>query len=167
MSGSVPELRSAAARHRERVARWVRVALVVIASFHLISAIGGAWGLMSGGIVAMGLPLSLLDGSIFDSYFWPGVILGVVIGGTQLIALVAQYARLSLTWGLHAVAGFGLMIWIFVETGIIRGLSPLQFIYFGTGLLQCVLVLLALGVWPRPFWGRGDDPHESDNSNAI
>ncbi|TXK17785.1 hypothetical protein FVQ89_09840 [Homoserinibacter sp. GY 40078] len=97
---------------------------------------------------------SLLEGSIFPDYLWPGVILGVVVGGTQLLPILAIRARLDVAWGLFATAGFGMMIWIFVETGVIRGLSALQFIYFGTGLAQCVLVMLVLGIWPRPLLRR-------------
>lgn len=59
--------------------------------------------------------------------------------------------RSSLPWA--AVAGFGMVIWIFVETGIIAGISWLQVLYFATGVTQLVLVLALLGVvrWlPRP-----------------
>ncbi|MES1169124.1 MAG: hypothetical protein ABUL47_00370, partial [Leifsonia sp.] len=37
-------------------------------------------------------------------------------------------------------------IWIFVETGIIAGISWLQVLYFATGTIQLVLVLALLGV---------------------
>lgn len=135
---------------------WVRRSLFAVAAFNLVSALGGAWGLISGGIVAMGLPLSYLDGTPFDSYFWPGVILLFVVGGTQAVALVAQVRRLRVAWGLHAVAGFGMMLWIFVEMAMLSVFSVLHVIYFATGLVQCVLVMLALGVWPKPFLARQD-----------
>ena len=39
-----------------------------------------------------------------------------------------------------------MIIWIFVETGIIAGISWLQVIYFATGTTQLILVLALLGV---------------------
>lgn len=134
----------------------VRRSLYGVAGFNLVSALAGAWGLISGGIVDMGLPLSYLDNTPFASYFWPGVVLLVIVGGTQAIALIAQAKRMSVAWGLHSVAGFGMMIWIFVEMAMMLVFSALHVVYFATGLAQCILVLLALGVWPRPFLGRED-----------
>jgi hypothetical protein len=125
------------------------VALAAVAWFNLVSAVVGMAGLTLGG--GLGIPLEWIEGSVFDSYFWPGVILGVVVGGAQVLALVAQYGRYRLAWGLHAAAGLVMMIWIFVEIAIMLVWSPLHGIYFVTGLLQTVLAVLALGAWPRPF----------------
>lgn len=132
--------------------RFLRVALAAVAWFNLVSALVGMAGLTLGG--GLGIPLEWIEGSVFDSYFWPGVILGVVVGGAQVLALVGQYGRYRLAWGLHAAAGLVMMIWIFVEIAIMLVWSPLHGIYFVTGLLQTVLAVLALGAWPRPFWRR-------------
>lgn len=45
-----------------------------------------------------------------------------------------------------AVAGFGMLVWIFVETMMIRGGSVLQVLYFSTGSVQLILALALLGV---------------------
>lgn len=132
--------------------RPLRIVLAVIAWFNLVSALVGMVGLTIGG--GLGIPLEWLDGSIFDSYFWPGVILGLVVGGAQALALIAQYARYRLAWGLHAAAGLVMMIWIFVEIAVMLVWSPLHGIYFVAGLLQVVVAVLALGAWPRPFLSR-------------
>ncbi|PZU40377.1 MAG: hypothetical protein DI573_04345 [Microbacterium sp.] len=109
-------------------------------------------GLTVGG--GIGIPLEWIEGSVFSSYFWPGVILGVVVGGSQALALTAQRRRFALAWGLHAAAGLIMMIWIFVEIAIMLVWSPLHGIYFVTGLVQVVLAVLALGAWPVPFLRR-------------
>lgn len=134
------------------VPRALRVTLLVVAGFNLASAVAGMIGLTVGG--GMGLPLEWLDGTPFASYAWPGVILGVVVGGMQALAVIAQYRRYALSWGLHAAAGLVMMIWIFIEMAMLLVWSPLHGIYFVTGLLQTVLAVLALGAWPRPLLSR-------------
>lgn len=134
------------------VPRALRVTLFVAAGFNLASAVAGMIGLTVGG--GMGLPLEWLDGTPFASYVWPGIILGVVVGGMQALAIIAQYRRYALAWGLQAAAGLVMMIWIFVELAMLLVWSPLHGIYFGTGLVQTVLAVLALGAWPRPFLAR-------------
>lgn len=132
--------------------RGVRIALTVVGWFSLLSALTGTIGLTVG--EGMGLPSQWLSGSVFTSYFWPGVILGVVVGGSQILALAAQYGRYRVAWGLHAAAGLVMMIWIFVEIAIMLVWSPLHGVFFVTGLIQTVLAVLALGAWPRPFLQR-------------
>lgn len=135
-----------------RPPRALRVTLYIVAWFNLVSALIGMVGLTIGG--GLGIPLEWLEGTIFHTYFWPGVILGVVVGGVQALALIAQYRRYRLAWGVQAAAGLVMMIWIFVEIALMLVWSPLHGLYFGTGLLQTVLAVLALGAWPRPFLQR-------------
>ncbi|MDQ1130426.1 hypothetical protein [Microbacterium sp. SORGH_AS_0888] len=132
--------------------RALRIALYVIAWFNAVSALIGMVGLTVGG--GLGIPLEWLEGTIFRSYVWPGVILGVVVGGTQALALVAQYRRFRLAAGMQAAAGLVMMIWIFAEVALMLVWSPLHGLYFATGLAQTVLAVLALGAWPRPFLAR-------------
>jgi len=136
----------------ERAARWNRIGLRAVAWFELASALIGMVGLTVFG--GMGLPPEWIEGSVFDSYFWPGVVLGVVVGGIQALALIADHGRFGLAAGLHAAAGLVMMIWIFVEIAIMLVWSPLHGVYFVAGLVQVVLAVLALGAWPRPFLAR-------------
>jgi hypothetical protein len=123
-----------------------RVALIVIGAFTALSALAGAFALLAPG--SAGVPLYVLDGSIFSDFFWPALLLGVVIGGTQLLATVTAIRRSS-TWLLWStVAGFAMVIFVFVELAIMRGFSILHGVYFATGLAQLALVLALLGVVP-------------------
>lgn len=140
--------------------RALRVTLYVVAWFNLASALIGMVGLTAGG--GLGIPLEWIEGTIFRTYFWPGVILGVVVGGVQALALIAQYRRYRLAWGMQAAAGLVMMIWIFVEIALMLVWSPLHGLYFATGLLQTVLAVLALGAWPRPFLEREERRTSSD-----
>ena len=118
--------------------------LIVVTVFNALSAIGGGIAILT--TDGLGMPASVLAGGPFRSFVWPGLILLIMIGGTQTLAAVLLFGRRpsALLWS--AVAGLGMMIWIFVETGIIRGLSWLQGLYFITGAVQLVLVLALLGV---------------------
>ncbi|WP_309688523.1 hypothetical protein [Microbacterium foliorum] len=69
-----------------------------------------------------------------------------MVGGSQALAAGLLLARResALLWS--AIAGFGMIVWIFTETGMIRGMSWLQVLYFATGITQLVLVMAMLGV---------------------
>jgi hypothetical protein len=138
--------------HTARLRRWAHGGLLVVTIFNALSAVGGGIAVLATN--GLGMPRSLLAGGPFTSFAWPGMILLVVVGGTQAIAVTTQIARAtsSLLW--TAIAGFGMVIWIFVETGIIAGISWPQASYFATGLLQLTLVLALLGIsrlMPRPL----------------
>lgn len=150
---------------RPAPSRAIRIALLTVAWFNLLSALAGMVGLTVGD--GLGMPLEWLEGSVFTSYFWPGLILGVVVGGVQALALLAHDARRRMAWGAHAAAGLTMMIWIFLEIAIMLVWSPLQGIYFASGFIQTVLAVLALGAWPRPFLQRIAEDWPSAPSNET
>ena len=117
---------------------------MVISLLNAASAVGGAVAIfLTNGL---GMPLSMLDGSPFTSFLVPGLILLVVVGGTQTLAAVLQIRRrrASLVW--MAFAGFTMIIWILVETIVIQGFGLLQAFYFATGAVQIILTLALLGL---------------------
>ncbi len=121
-----------------------RRTLVVVTIFNALSAISGGIAILATG--GLGMPLSMLAHSPFASFTWPGWILLVVVGGTQTAASVLLLLRRETALAWTAIAGIGMTIWIFIETGIIAGISWLQVLYFATGVAQLVLVLALLGV---------------------
>ena len=136
---------------------------LVVTVFNALSAVGGGIAVLVSGGTGMGMPLSMLHG-LFPNYTAPGVILLVVIGGTQVAATALLVARreAALLW--TAVAGVSMLIWILVETGIIAGTSWAQLLYFGTGMVQVVAVLALLGVvaWlPRAALASASAPPPS------
>jgi hypothetical protein len=126
------------------VRRLVFRALVGITGFNALSAIGGGIAVLV--TDGLGMPTAMLASGPFISFAWPAVILAVVVGGSQALAGVLLVARreVSLLWA--AVAGFVMLIWIFVETIMIGGGSFLQVLYFATGGAQIILVLALLGI---------------------
>ncbi|RWZ58303.1 hypothetical protein ELQ92_14870 [Labedella populi] len=140
---------------RTRLTDTLAVSLALLGSFNALSAIAGGIAILA--TDGLGMPISMLSGSPFTSFLWPAVILIAVVGGTQVTAVVLVVARRAEALAASAVAGFGMVIWIFVETGIIRGLSWLQIVYFATGVLQLALVIVLSGAlsWlPSCRWAR-------------
>jgi len=113
----------------------------------------GALSALIGAVLAIaangaGVPLEHLKHSPFSSYLIPGLILGVVVGGTQLAAAIALLTKRRIALLLSAIAGFGMLIWIFVELAMMQQFSWLQAAYFVLGGLELVLVLALLGIVP-------------------
>jgi len=118
--------------------------LFSVAAFNALSAIGGGIGM----IVADGLsmPKSSLAATPFTTFTIPGLILLVVVGGTQLASamLLVKRRESALLWS--AVAGFGILIWTISEIGLIHAFTYAQTIYIVSGLLELVLVFALLGI---------------------
>lgn len=107
-----------------------------------VTAVLGGYGLIFQN--ELGMSREALSGSIFDSYFWPGVILALIVGGTNLLAFWKTLKQDKYLAHYSAIAGFGLIIWEFVELYIIKQPHLLQLIYFTLGILILVLTMLIL-----------------------
>jgi hypothetical protein len=144
MVRNLAEREKKAAMLTKRIGRITFWTAVVLGAFNTASAIAGGIGILVTG--GLGMPERLLANGPFTSFTLPGFILLIVVGGTQLVStwLLLAKNESALVW--TAVAGCGLVIWIFVETGIIAGLSWLQVLYFMTGGAQLIAVIALLGV---------------------
>lgn len=71
----------------------VRSVLSGLLAFMVINAFGGGVDGVSG---APGVPIEWLDGTPFRSYFVPGLVLLVIVGGSALGASVAVAVRARL-----------------------------------------------------------------------
>jgi len=122
------------------------VSLLVVGWFNLVSALAGGIGLIFAN--GLGMPLYLLENSPFDSFVVPGLILLLIVGGTQALAVLLQHRRHPWYPAAAGVAGFGMVIWIYVEVALLPGYAFLMTLYFATGLLQLIFLLLCLGILP-------------------
>jgi hypothetical protein len=120
------------------------VGLLVVATFNLLSAVGGGIALVV--TSGLGMPPTLIDGSPFDSFTGPGIILAAVVGGTQAIALLLLLLGHRLALAAAAVAAFGMILWIYVEVSMLLFYHWLQTLYFLIGTIELVIVLILLGV---------------------
>jgi hypothetical protein len=131
--------------------------LLVLLWFGAVSALAG--GILGVFLNGAGVPLGYLEKTPFSSYLIPGLVLGIVVGGTQAAAVIALHRRAPHALIAVVVAGFGMIVWIFVEIAVISEYSPLQTIYFALGILELVLVFALLGVWqPTLIVGAKREP---------
>ena len=113
------------------------LAVAALDLLQAVGAIGGGLALMLGPRgELLPLPLSLLDGSPFATYFWPGAVLFAALGlGPLAVAVLAARRH---RWAPLLTLGVGvvLLVWLAVEVSII-GYSndpPLQPFYIALGL---------------------------------
>jgi hypothetical protein len=107
-----------------------------------LSAVAGGIGLLSPN--GLGIPISDLAGSIFSSYLWPGIILAVIVGGTHLTAAWMLIRKSKYALEGVAVAGFGMLVWIFTEVCIVGYHSWLQPLYFALALATLISAMILL-----------------------
>jgi hypothetical protein len=111
-----------------------------------LTAVAGGLALVVGFEADLVAPAtSVLAGSGFSSFLVPGLLLAVVVGGTQLAAAVLAVVRSRWTVLAVTIAAVVLLVWIFAETALIPW-SVLQALYFAVGLGEIGLVLVGLGL---------------------
>ena len=133
-------------------------AAVTLEGFLSVGALGGGAALMFGSRgQIIPLPLSALNGSPFDTYFVPGLILFSVLGLGSLGAAALAWHRHPLAPVAAVGIGIILLIWLAVEVAIV-GYStnpPLQPMYL---LLGAAIVVVGLSwlvnVGPSPLHAR-------------
>ena len=125
--------------HVHAPAQTIRWLLVLIESVIAVNAVGGAvWGLAG----AKNVPREWLEGTPFDSYVIPSLILLVGVGGGMTVAVLALLVRRRHAPELTIAAGLVLVGWIAAQVMIIvprGGFSWLQPTMFAAGLLVAVL----------------------------
>jgi hypothetical protein len=113
--------------------------LGVLLAFLAINAFAGGIYAMAG---ATGIPVDWLDGSPFSSYFVPGLILFVVVGGAFTLAAIALFWGWSLDFELAALAGSVLLVWVTIQLAVIGFVSWLQ---PATGGAAIAILLMVYG----------------------
>ena len=128
-------------------------ALMVFAVIQVIGATAGGIGLVQDLIDNIGMPLSMLEGSPFNDYLVPGLILLIVVGLFPIVPLVGLILRRRWGWWLELAASCGLIIWIITEV-ILLGYLPGAGIamQIAMGLLGVVIVALTVVRPTRRFF---------------
>ena len=97
--------------------------LVIISGLVGVSAFGGGIYGMSG---AIGIPLELLEGSMFPNYFIPSLILFMIVGGFSLLSTIMILKGNKNARRITILTGVIILIWIVFQLNIIGYESWLQ-----------------------------------------
>lgn len=131
-----------------------RSSLLALLGFVALTSIAGGAVMVAGAWLGadrlgippeMMLPPDLLQGSPFNTYLIPGLLLSLIVGGFHVagfILLMRHHRQAALA---TAAAGFSILIWIFVQTVFVP-FSVLQAVYFAAGLAELGFLLLLLGL---------------------
>jgi len=120
---------------------WIRNSLGWLLAFGALNAFAGGYYGLAG---AEGVPREWLDGTPFKDYFYPSLILLVVVGGSCLVAAAAVFAQLRIGRIAAFAAAAVLLIWLAVELLMLGYVSWMQ---PGTAAGAFVLLILA---WMLP-----------------
>lgn len=129
--------------HSQSQSSAVRYALGGLLAFGALNAFAGGYYGLSG---AKGVPVEWLQGSAFNDYSVPSLILFIVVGGSFLIAAITVFARARIGRASALTAGAIVLIWIAVQVAILGYVSWLQ----PATAIGGMLTLLLAWVLPQP-----------------
>ena len=124
--------------NRKRV---LRITLGILLAFAALNAFGGGYYGMNG---APGVPVEWLEGTPFSNYFYPGLILFVIVGGAFLTASILNFMNHS--FAVKATVGSVVIVfgWLSVQLlmiGYVSWMQPATAIY----ALFVLLVVSVIG----------------------
>lgn len=114
----------------------IRNTLGIFLLFLALNAFGGGWYGMAG---AKEVPEAWLQGSPFTSYFLPGLLLFICVGGSALYAGISVLRRTSQATKSAYVCSIILQVWIAAQLAIIGFVSWLQPAIFLSALVVLFL----------------------------
>lgn len=120
----------------------LRVLIGVITGFIALTAIGGGIALLSGA-ESERFPLEWLEGSLFENYIVPALLLTIMVGGSSLVACITVFRNLQTGIPWSFVAGIMMTGFIAGEVLILKQVPPgptlTEKIYFTLGLVTFIL----------------------------
>lgn len=130
--------------------------LIFFVLFQAISGIAGGIGLtFSPSGESIGLPISMIDNTLFNSFLIPGLFLLAILGIFPLIlgyAMIKEpkwklpnrlnvYDNYNYLWAYSLYLGLILVSWIIIQVYMVGGENILQLIY---GLLGALILVVSL-----------------------
>ncbi|MDD3823837.1 MAG: hypothetical protein PHN93_08850 [Sphaerochaetaceae bacterium] len=142
----------------------MRIIRIILQLFHILTGVGalaGGYACIAEPHAPLGAPVSMLEGSVFDSFLIPGIVLFVLFGIGNLLGWFSLLRRYRWYGYLGGVLGGAMVIWIVVQVIIISAITFLHLLFFGIGMFQAVVSSVYLsqeGLFPMPllskWWGN-------------
>lgn len=98
-----------------------------------------------GGI--LNLSQGLLDGTPFKNFLIPGLILTVIVGGINLIAVFYNILRHPNRYVWAMAGGIIISGWIIVQVLLIQTVYWLHYLYLGIGIIILLISYQLRGKW--------------------
>jgi hypothetical protein len=95
----------------------------------------------------MNLSPRLLNGTPFKDFRLPGILLTVLVGGVNLLAVFYNMQRHANRYNWAMAGGFMISGWIVVQMILIQTAHWLHFVYLGAGILIILLAYQLKGKW--------------------
>lgn len=118
----------------------LRVLLVVFATTAVIAAV---FSVINAGNIA----LLTEDGTPFRSFFVPGIILALIVGGTNGYAAISNIKRKPHRYDWAAMGGVAISLWVMIQIMLTGAVNWLQLLYLTTGLLVVLIAFQLKGKW--------------------
>lgn len=114
----------------------MRTLLLILLAFVTVSSLvsGSLLFAYSDGSL-LWLSVSLLNGTPFESFFVPGIVLAIAVGGVHLLALVLITREHSLCYNWAMTAAVILTGWTFVQIVLVGSMFGLSYVYLILGFL--------------------------------
>ena len=125
--------------------KFIRYALGILLVVLALNAFAGGYYGMSG---ARNVPVEWLKDSPFHSYFIPGIILFVCVGGSALFAAMAVLRRYRIARKAAFSSGIIALLWLSVQVAIIGYVSWMQ---PATAVAAVIILFLT---WQLPKYGH-------------
>jgi hypothetical protein len=120
----------------------------VLVALEVFLAVGGLYGgfslLNDPTGSALGMPLTALGGSLFDSYLVPGIVLFAVNGILPLVAVASEFAEMPWAKYGHVLVGMLLTGWMGVQVWVVGLTAFIQVVYLLLGIVILALAAFAI-----------------------
>jgi hypothetical protein len=126
----------------------MRLLLFLLVSFITVTAVvSGLLMISNPDGKILGLSTELLTGTPFKNFRIPGMLLTVLVGITNLAAVIFNLQRNKNRYNWAMAGGIMITGWIVIQMILINITYWIQFFYLGTGVLIILLAYQLKGKW--------------------
>ena len=126
----------------------MKTLLVIMISFiAIIAALSGIMMVTRPDGTLLNIPLILLVKTPFSDFLIPGLLLAIIVGGTNLIATYKNLIHSPARYDWAMAGGIIICGWILIQMILIQTVHWLHILYLGIGFLTILLAFQLKGKW--------------------